>query len=101
MALRNAFENLAVESKQDVNNELVEMLQYGLTEIVRQLQSIRNDGGMADAVGRVRTVVEGGSMSTISTVSNIGAIGGYSMQQMAFSITNVAAQNLRSKITVS
>lgn len=92
------------------NEELTDILKYGLVEIVRQLQSIRNDGGMADVAGRVRVAIESGSVglsanqdirNITGAVANITNIGGYSANQYMMSMTNQAWGNLRSKIIIS
>ena len=85
---------------------LVALLQSGLAEIVHQLQSIRNDGGMADPAGRVRVAIESGSVGlstnqTLATVTNVANIGGQNAIIGIMSQSNMAAQNLRNKIIVS
>lgn len=80
------------------------LLASGLAEIVRQLQSIRNDGGMADAAGRVRTVIESGNVGVsgnITTLTNLTNIGGQNGGLFNINGVNSAAQNLRNKITSS
>lgn len=89
--------------------ELNELLREGVAEIVHQLQSIRNDGGMADVNGRVRVAIENGSvglssnqtLGTLTTLANMAGIGGYSPSQYVMSQTNQAWGNLRRNITVS
>ena len=85
---------------------LNELLTDGISEIVHQLQSLRNDGGMADVSGRVRCNIETGNMNigtvnTVASMSNIVSAGGYSLQNSIMSITNNGWGNLRNKITVS
>ena len=92
--------------------QLNNLLADGLSEIVHQLQSIRNDGGMADVSGRVRCNVETGTInvgtatgvttvSTVSTVSNISSAGGIGLQPSIMSMTNQGWGNIRNKITVT
>lgn len=89
--------------------DLVALLQSGLAEIVHQLQSIRNDGGMADAAGRVRIAIESGNVgissnqtvATVTTVSNVASIGGQNAIVGILAQSNMAAQNLRNKIIAS
>lgn len=76
---------------------LTELLTLGLTEIVRQLQSIRNDGGMADSAGRVRVAIESGSVA----LSGITNIGGIQPTLATITLSNSGPQNLRNKIAVS
>lgn len=87
---------------------LTELLENGIAEIVHQLQAIRNDGGMADPAGRVRVAVESGSIAvssgtitTVTTATNVSNIGGYSAILAQTQMTNAGAQNLRSRITAS
>lgn len=88
---------------------LTQLVEDGLVEIVRQLQSIRNDGGMADPAGRVRVAIETGAVSisanqdlrTVATVTNVAQNGAFALQQQVMSLTNSAAQNLRNRITTS
>ena len=85
---------------------LNDLLADGLSEIVHQLQSIRNDGGMADVSGRVRCNVETGTINvgtatTVSTVANISAGGGIGLQNSIMSMTNQGWGNIRNKITVT
>lgn len=85
---------------------LNELLTDGISEIVHQLQSLRNDGGMADASGRVRCNIETGSMNigtvtTVGTMTNVASAGGYALQNSIMSMTNSGWGNLRNKITVS
>lgn len=80
------------------------LLASGLSEIVHQLQSIRNDGGMADAAGRVRTVIESGNVGVsgnITTLTNLTNIGGQNGGLFNINGVNSAAQNLRNKIVIS
>lgn len=80
------------------------LLASGLAEIVHQLQSIRNDGGMADAAGRVRTVIESGNVGVsgnITTLTNLTNIGSQNGTLYLINGANNAAQNLRNKITTS
>lgn len=89
---------------------LTELLTLGLTEIVRQLQSIRNDGGMADSAGRVRVAIESGSVGIATnqdirnitgTLSGITNIGGIQPTLATINLSNSGPQNLRNKIAVS
>ena len=91
---------------------LNDLLADGLSEIVHQLQSIRNDGGMADVAGRVRCNIETGTVNvgtattvtgvtTVSTVSNIASAGGIGLQTSIMSMTNQGWGNIRNKITVT
>ena len=85
---------------------LNDLLADGLSEIVHQLQSIRNDGGMADVSGRVRCNVETGTINvgtatTVSTVANISAGGGIGLQNSIMSMTNQGWGNIRNKISVT
>ena len=88
---------------------LNDLLADGLSEIVHQLQSIRNDGGMADVSGRVRCNVETGTInvgtattvSTVSTVSNIASASGIGLQPSIVSMTNQGWGNIRNKISVT
>lgn len=80
------------------------LLASGLAEIVHQLQSIRNDGGMADAAGRVRVAIESGSVGisgTVATLTNLTNIGGQNGGLYLINGMNVAAQNIRNKIVIS
>ena len=80
------------------------LLASGLAEIVHQLQSIRNDGGMADAAGRVRVAIESGSVGisgTVATLTNLTNIGTQNGTLFLINGLNVAAQNLRNKIVIS
>ena len=90
---------------------LNELLTDGISEIVHQLQSLRNDGGMADVNGRVRCNIETGSMNigtattvttvnTVASMTNVVSAGGYALQNPMMSMTNNAWGNLRSRITV-
>ena len=92
--------------------QLNNLLADGLSEIVHQLQSIRNDGGMADVSGRVRCNVETGTINvgtattvtgvtTVSTVSNIASAGGIGLQPSIMSMTNQGWGNIRNKISVT
>lgn len=86
---------------------LNDVLMCGLGEIVRQLQSMRNDGGMADSAGRVRVAIETGSvgiatnqtLATLTTLSNMASAGGYYLNPMVMTLSNAGPQNLRSKIS--
>lgn len=85
------------------------LLASGLAEIVHQLQSIRNDGGMADAAGRVRIAIESGSvgisssqtLANVTTIANLTNIGTQNGTLFLINGSNVAAQNLRNKIVIS
>ena len=87
---------------------LNELLTDGMSEIVHQLQLLRNDGGMADVNGRVRCNIETGSMNigttttvnTVASMTNVVSAGGYALQIPMMSMTNSAWGNLRSRITV-
>lgn len=92
--------------------QLNNLLTDGIAEIVHQLQSIRNDGGMADVSGRVRCNVETGSMNigtattvtgvtTVGTVTNMSQAGGMALQQSVVGLTNNSWNNKRSNIIVN
>ena len=86
---------------------LNDVLMSGLNEIIRQLQSMRNDGGMADSAGRVRVAIETGSvgiasaqtLATVTTVQNIPQMAGLNLNNMVMTLSNSGPQNLRSKIS--
>lgn len=80
-------------------NALMALLGDGLSEVVRQLQAIRNDGGMPDASGRVRVNVETGG--TLGAVTSLNQFAGYSNILYVMTQTNAGAQALRNKITIS
>lgn len=94
------------------NTDFVQLngiLKDGLIEIVRQLQSIRNDGGMADQAGRVRVAIETGSVGiatnqdirTVTTVTNLSQQGGFSLQHQFMELSNLGWSNLRKQISIS
>lgn len=88
---------------------LNDLLASGLAEIVHQLQSIRNDGGMADPAGRVRVAIESGSvgisssqtLANVTTLANLTNIGTQNGTLFLINGSNIAAQNLRNKIVIS
>lgn len=85
---------------------LNELLTDGISEIVHQLQLLRNDGGMADVLGRVRCNIEAGSMNigtvnTVTSMTNMASAGGYALQNSIMSMTNNGWGNIRNKITAS
>lgn len=95
--------------------QLTSLVQDGLIEVVRQLQSIRNDGGMADVAGRVRVALETSAtvpisitanqdlrtVATVSTVTNLAQEGGFALQHQVMSLSNQGWGNLRNKIIIS
>ena len=88
--------------------QLNNLLTDGIAEIVHQLQSLRNDGGMADVLGRVRCAVETlptlgtcTNVTTVATATNVANMGGFAMQLPYVAISNQSWGNLRNKITVS
>lgn len=95
--------------------QLNNLLTDGIAEIVHQLQSIRNDGGMADVSGRVRCNVETGTINvgtattvttvtgvtTVGTVTNMSQAGGMALQQSVVGLTNNSWNNKRSNIIVN
>ena len=88
------------------HDELTDILRVGLVEIVRQLQSIRNDSGMTDPTGRMRVAIEASStvpvsQSTLATVTNLTNIGGYSAAYMNISPSNASAKQLRHGIIIT
>lgn len=94
----------------ELNTFLMEVLQNGISEIVRQLQAIRNDGGMADVAGRVRVSIEQGTVGLAANtdirnitgaLANITSIGGYQTTLNNLEMTNAGAQNLRSRISIT
>ena len=90
---------------------LTELVQDGLIEIVRQLQSIKSSTSIPDTSGRTRVAIETGGVSvtsgtittvtTVGTANNLAAIGGYSANQYLMSQSNAAWGNLRSKISIT
>lgn len=97
----------------ELDTQLTDLLREGIGEIVRQLQAIRNDGGMADVSGRVRVAIETPSTFPVSITSNqdirnitgalanITSIGGYQTTLNNLEMTNAGAQNLRSRISIT
>lgn len=95
--------------------QLNNLLTDGIAEIVHQLQSLRNDGGMADVSGRVRCNVETGTINvgtattvttvtgvtTVGTVTNMSQAGGMALQQSVVGLTNNSWNNKRSNIIVN
>ena len=95
--------------------QLNNLLTDGIAEIVHQLQSLRNDGGMADVSGRVRCNVETGTINvgtattvttvtgvtTVGTVTNMSQAGGVGLQNATMSMTNGAWLNKRNSIIVT
>lgn len=85
------------------------LLTDGLSEIVHQLQSIRNDSGMADVSGRVRCNIETSATvpvsitanQTLATVTNIAQMGGMGLQHNMMVSSNQGWGNLRNKIMVT
>ena len=82
-------------------NSLNEFLQFGLAEIVHQLQSIRNDGGMADQLGRVRVGLEYAGNATLGALNTLNAFGSEQMTMGGIGLTNLPAKSLRSWINVT
>ena len=88
---------------------LNDLLADGLSEIVHQLQSIRNDGGMADVSGRVRCNIETSatlpisitSNQTLATLTNVAQMGGMGLQHNMMVTSNQGWGNIRNKITVT
>ena len=95
--------------------QLNNLLTDGIAEIVHQLQSLRNDGGMADVSGRVRCNVETGTINvgtattvttvtgvtTVGTVTNMSQAGGVGLQNATMSMTNGAWLSKRNSIIVT
>ena len=92
---------------------LTELLQDGLVEIVRQLQAIKNDGGMADTAGRVRVAVETAATVPISITSNqdirnitgslatVSQAAGTALNQAVVNWNNYGAKEVRKQISIS
>lgn len=73
----------------------------GFASIVSQLESMKTAQGFPDAAGRLRVNVEtGGTISAVSTVSNISSMDGYNQRMMLFHLSNGAVNPLRDKIKV-
>lgn len=76
----------------------------GLNELARTVNTLKKALGLPDIYGRLRINVESGTLptvTTVGTVNNQAAMGGYQTTTMNMSMTNASAQNLRGKITVS
>lgn len=94
----------------ELDTQLTDLLRDGIGEIVRQLQAIRNDGGMADVAGRVRVSIEQGTVGLAANtdirnitgaLANITSIGGYQTTLNNLESTNAGAQNLRNRISIT
>lgn len=88
MALRNAFEELSTTSDSAAIRMLLQMILERL-------------GYPNPAQGSMRATIADGTVTTVSTVSNISATGGFNTnndQQVQFFM---AASQLRNRITVS
>ena len=74
-------------------------------EVTSAVNILRRNLGFPDSAGRLRINMEtGGTLSTIttvSTVSNQTSMGGIQTTNMAMTLTNAGAQNLRSRIVVT
>lgn len=83
--------------------QLAQNINDGLVEIVHQLKGQRLL--MPDSAGRTRVNMETGgtlaAVTTVGTVANQTSLGGFQANNMAMTLTNVGAQNLRNKIGVS
>lgn len=89
-------------------NQLNQDIRDGLIEIVRGVQAMKKAQGIPDNVGRLRVNMEtGATLSTVTTVGMVGTVsnqtsmGGIQLPNMAMTLTNAGAQNLRRQIGVS
>ena len=74
----------------------------GFSSVVSELHAMRTAQGLPDSTGRVRSsvVLESGTVSTVTTLSNLNGIGGYSPQLIAMSDMNTGANFLRNMIKI-
>ena len=82
MALQNLLGELALETKQDDQIEV-------LAEIESAVQAIASTRGIA---GDLRVTIVGGSVATVSTVTNLTQMGGQPLAPMFQAQSNMAAQ---------
>ena len=89
MGLQNLFGDLGLESS--------------LQKIAHHMQVIASNIGKMypDTSGNMRVAVQNGTLNTVQTVSNIGAVGGYNMQYDQYSQMQSNVTGIRSRITVS
>lgn len=84
------------------NTAMLSVVQDGLVEIVRQLQSLRNDGGMADGAGRVRVNLDSTSATfTIPTVAVVANFQSYNTNTIPMNQMNMAPRLNRSLIVIT
>lgn len=76
-----------------------------LYEMIRMLNLMRNDGGMADTAGRVRCAVESlptlGTVTTVTTLANQTSSGGYQTTLATIAGSNNSPKFNRQYITIS
>ena len=81
MAIQNLFGELAIETKQDDQIEVLE-------EIEHAIQAIASTRGIA---GDLRVTIVGGGVTTVGTVTGITNIGGAPANQLVPSNQNLIA----------
>jgi len=90
-----------IPNTQDLES-LATVLSMGFEELLHMLQSMKTSQGLPDPAARVRVNMEtGGTLSTVTTVSNITSQGGFQAPLATFEMSNQGWASLRNKISVS
>lgn len=101
MTLRNAFEDLAVESTQVEQKVLEEGLLYYLAAILSKMPRVDTNARMVVNQETGSTVISSGTVTTVGTVSNQTNIGGRDASNTAFALANIGTAHIYNNIQVT
>lgn len=72
-----------------------------VSELALAIRRAHNSMPIPDPAGRLRTLVDGGSLSSLGSLANVNGFGGYSTTALPFALMQSAAATLRSKIELT
>ena len=104
MTLRNAFEDLAIESTQVEQKVLEEGLLYYLAAILSKMPRVDTNARMVVNQETGSTVISSGTVTTVTTVgtvSNQTNIGGRDASNTAFALANIGTAHIYNNIQVT
>lgn len=104
MTLRNAFEDLALDSTSQALKELNDTMLYMLGAILEKMPRVTgNDQAAVSVEGGAITasIAANQTIGTVSLLSNLGSVGGRTAVVIPDAISQLGALHLYQNITVS
>ena len=101
MTLRNAFEELALDSTAQALKELNDTMLYMLGAILEKMPRVTGNDQAAVSVEGGSVNIASGTVTTVGTVTNMANIGGRHTANLSDALTMSGTSHIYSNITVT